>query len=265
MRSAGGILRLILNDGGAQDLRFEGGSQLVSIRMAEQLGDRVRLEQPVRTVERRADGKLRIETINTAYTADHLVVAMMPADTLRIHFVPGLPQRHTELARGWARLPRLPLLKLAVVYAKPFWREAGLNGAMQSDISPLQLVFDNSPEDGSLGVLSCFMSPAEAPHLADRKAREAGVIQELVRYFGPQAAKYTGYVEKDWALDPWSTGCITPLTPGLLSVGGPALREPVGPIHWAGTETSEIWCGFMDGAVRSGERAAKEVLAALAG
>jgi monoamine oxidase len=136
---------------------------------------------------------------------------------------------------------------------------------MQSDISPLQLVFDNSPEDGSLGVLSCFMSPAEAPHLADRKAREAGVIQELVRYFGPQAAKYTGYVEKDWALDPWSTGCITPLTPGLLSVGGPALREPVGPIHWAGTETSEIWCGFMDGAVRSGERAAKEVLAALAG
>ena len=50
--------------------------------------------------------------------------------------------------------------------------------------------------------------------------------------------------------------------PGLAAGYGPALRQPVGRIHWAGTETSTYWNGYMDGAVRSGERAAKEVLGA---
>jgi monoamine oxidase len=42
------------------------------------------------------------------------------------------------------------------------------------------------------------------------------------------------------------------------------LREPVGAIHWAGTETADQWTGFLDGAVRSGLRAADEVHRALA-
>ncbi len=123
---------------------------------------------------------------------------------------------------------------------------------MQSDRAPLQLVFDNSPENGSMGVLSCFLSVAEAPEFADRNVREARVLEELARYFGRQANEAVGYVEKDWATDPFSTGWITPLTPGILSESGPALREPTAPIHWAGTETAMAWCGFMDGAVRSG-------------
>lgn len=260
VRSAGGLLPLILNDGGAQDLRFDGGSQLLSIRMAEQLGSRVRLGQPVLAIDDQPGKPLRVTTRDRQYTADRVVVAMMPADTLRIRFTPELPKQRYDLAAGWARLPRLPLLKLAVTYKTPFWREKGLNGAMQSDVAPLQLIFDNSPPDASIGVLSCFMSPAEAPHLADRMAREKGVIAELVRYFGPEAAKPIGYIEKDWAVDPWATGCITPLTPGILSLTGPALREPTGRIHWAGTETSDQWCGFMDGAVRSGERVAAELV-----
>lgn len=260
VRSAGGLLPVILNDGGAQDLRFEGGSQLLSIRMAEQLGSRVRLGQPVLAIDDRPGKPLTVTTRDRRYTADRVVVAMMPADTLRIRFTPELPKQRHDLAAGWARLPRLPLIKLAVTYRTPFWRAQGLNGAMQSDVAPLQLVFDNSPPDASLGVLSCFMSPAEAPHLADRAAREKGVVAELVRYFGLAAAKPISYVEKDWALDPWSTGCITPLTPGILSLAGPALRAPTGRIHWAGTETSEQWCGYMDGAVRSGERVAAEIV-----
>ena len=134
---------------------------------------------------------------------------------------------------------------------------------MQSDRAPLQLVFDNSPENGSMGVLSCLLSVAEASEFADRNVREARVLEELARYFGKQAIEAVGYVEKDWATDPFSTGCITPLTPGILSESGPALREPTGLIHWAGTETAMAWCGFMDGAVRSGERAAAEIRAAL--
>jgi len=263
LRSGGGLLPIISNDGGAQDLRFDGGSQLISIRMAERLGTKLRMQQPVLQIDHSSQDAVRVTTTTGEYVADRVVVAMMPADTLRIRFLPELPRQRLDLARGWALLPRLPLLKLAVTYPTPFWRKVGLNGSMQSDIAPLQLVFDNSPNDASIGVLSGFMSPAEAPHLADRQAREAGVLRELMRYFGPQAGQPLGYVEKDWALDPWSTGCITPLTPGILSLSGPALRRPTGRIHWAGTETSDQWCGYMDGAVRSGERVAAEVQHAL--
>ncbi len=262
LRAAGGLLPLILNDGGAQDLRFEGGSQLLSIRMAEALAGRLRLGQPVHRIEH-GGPRVRVHTRDTVLSARHVVVAMMPSDTLRIRFEPDLPAARRGLSVGWARLPRLPILKLSVIYKTPFWRAMGLNGAMQSDRAPFQLVFDNSPRDGSLGVLSGFMSIAEAPDFAHRKVREEKVLEELARYFGKRALEAVGYVEKDWATDPFSTGCITPLTPGLLSKYGPALREPTGRIHWAGSETAEAWCGFMDGAVRSGERAAGEVREAL--
>jgi monoamine oxidase len=71
-------------------------------------------------------------------------------------------------------------------------------------------------------------------------------------------------LDKDWSADPWARGCPTSaMPPGVMSVHGPALREPNGRVHWAGTETSPEWNGYMEGAVASGERAAAEVLAAL--
>lgn len=263
IRSAGGLLPVILNDGGAQDQRIEGGSQVISTRMAAELGDRVLLGRPVLRIEDPPTGPMRVVTTQETFTADRVIVAMAPADTMRIEFAPGLPKPRLALASGWARLPRLPLLKAAMLYDTPFWRADGLNGAMQSDRSPIQLVFDNSPEDGSMGVLSCFLSIVECPHLADRAAREAGLREELARYFGPKALDAKGYVEKDWATDPWSTGCITPLTPGLLTAGGEHLRKPSGRIHWAGTESAKVWCGYMDGAISAGARTATEVIVAL--
>lgn len=263
LRSAGGLLPVILNDGGAQDRRIEGGSQVISERLAEPLGDRLVLGQPVLRIEDRAPRRMRVVTPVQTFTADRVIVAMAPADTMRITFQPELPSPRLALASGWARLPRLPLIKAAMLYREPFWRTEGLNGAMQSDRSPIQLVFDNSPEDGSMGVLSCFFSIVEAPHFADRTARERGLQEELARYFGPRALDATGYVEKDWSTDPWSTGCITPLTPGLLTAGGEHLRKPAGRIHWAGTESAKRWCGYMDGAISAGARAASEVIASL--
>ena len=264
LQSGGGLFRIASNEGGLQDLRFHGGSQRVSVKAAESLGQRVRLGEPVWSI---ADGSRRVEvrTPRATYHARRVVVAMAPADTLRVDFLTGLSPQRTELVRRWAQLPRLPLIKHSVLYEKPFWREAGLNGNVATDHAPLQLVFDNSPPDGSLGVLTCFLSPAEVPGLADREERARRVPVELARYFGPQALEAKGAVEKDWATDAWSTGCITPLTPGMLTAGGPALRDPVGKIHWAGTESATRGCGYMDGAVRSGEVVAAEVVAALRG
>jgi len=257
------LLPVILNDGGAQDQRIVGGSQVISERMAADLGDRVLLGRPALRIEDHARDRMRVVTPVETFTADRVIVAMAPADTMRIEFAPALPKARQELASGWARLPRLPLVKAAVLYKSPFWRADGLNGAMQSDRGAIQLVFDNSPEDASMGVLSCFLSVVECPQFADRKAREEGLKEELARYFGPKALDATGYVEKDWSADPWSTGCITPLTPGVLTAGGEYLRKPTGRIFWAGTESAKRWCGYMDGAISAGARAANEAHASL--
>tara|TARA_R110001592_G_scaffold57536_3_gene174645 strand:- start:972 stop:2423 length:1452 start_codon:yes stop_codon:yes gene_type:complete len=263
IQSSGGLLRIALNDNGLQDLRFVGGSQLVSINAAKALQGRVHLSEPVLEISDRPTEAVEVITGKGRYLADRVVVAMAPADTLRIDFKTGLSDQRKELVRRWAGLTKLPLIKHSVIYKHAFWRDAGFNGNVVTDRAPLQLVFDNSPQDASMGVLTAFLSAAEVPAMASEFDRARLVPQDLSRYFGPKALSSIGYVEKDWSTDPWSIGCITPLSEGILTSAGPALREPVGRIHWAGTESAEIGCGYMDGAVRSGERAAAEVLALL--
>ena len=262
LRSAGGLDPLISGTGGAQESRFEGGSQILSIRLAEELGDRVVLGAPVRRIRQTDPASVQVDTDSGSVRAERVVVAMMPSDTVRIHFEPELPEMRRALVHGWVRAPTIRALKIGVVYQTPFWREQGLSGLFTSDRSPLSMVFDNSPHDASRGVLGAMLSVSQWPELADSATRQQTISRELARIFGEQALEPVGYVEKDWAADPWSLGCVSPLPPGLLSRAGPALRKPVGRIHWAGTETSEIWCGYMDGAVRAGQRAAAEILSA---
>jgi monoamine oxidase len=91
--------------------------------------------------------------------------------------------------------------------------------------------------------------------------RRAAVLANLTKYFGPKAAKPRKYFESDWPAEVFSRGGPVGYTaPGALSEYGPALRRPFRRIHWAGTETSGYWVGYMDGAIRSGERVAAEVL-----
>ena len=87
------------------------------------------------------------------------------------------------------------------------------------------------------------------------------MLDTLVRYFGEQARTPTHYLENDWAAEPFILGApIATFPPGTLSAFGPALRAPVGRIHWAGTETALDSTGFMEGALESGDRVAQEVL-----
>ena len=89
------------------------------------------------------------------------------------------------------------------------------------------------------------------------------MLASLAGYFGPRAGKPIDVIEQDWSAEEWTRGCYgADLAPGVWTQFGPALREPIGRIHWAGTETASVWSGYMDGALTSGERAAAEVLAA---
>ena len=155
------------------------------------------------------------------------------------------------------------LYKVSAVYRRPFWRAAGLTGQVVSDTGPGRTTFDTSPADGSLGVLLAFVGGDDARAWQGRPAAAlfSAVVRNFERYFGPGARHPIGQAIMAWPLDPWALGGPTAYAPpGLLTDYGRALTRPDGRVHWAGTETATYWRGYMDGAVRSGERAAQEVI-----
>jgi monoamine oxidase len=259
VHSGGGLFTLAGVKGGAQELRFRGGSQLVAQRVAAELGGRVALSASVRRI--RQDGpSVTVETDRRRYHAGRVIVTLPPTLCGRVEFDPPLPGLRDQLTQ---RVPMGSVIKCEAVYAAPFWRDSGLTGQVTSDTGPVKVTFDNSPPDGTPGVLLGFIEGDDARRWGERPAaeRRAAVLESLARYFGPRALAARDYLEHDWSADPWTRGCYAGLMPpGVLTSYGTALRAPVGRIHWAGTETAEVWNGYMDGAVRSGERAAEEVL-----
>jgi monoamine oxidase len=105
---------------------------------------------------------------------------------------------------------------------------------------------------------------ARAYNRSSQSRRRAAVLEQFATYFGSRARKPRAFHETSWAGEQWTRGCPVGIpSTGTLVAYGRQLREPVGRIHWAGTETSTFWNGYMDGAVRSGERAAAEALSEL--
>ena len=263
LRSGGGVLRLIGVDGGAQQARVVGGSQLVAVRMAEQLGSAVLLGAPVRRIAQHQDG-IVAETPDTTVHTQRIIVTVPPTLSDRIDFAPALPSERDFLAQ---RMPHGGVVKVMAVYDRPFWRDAGLSGQGASDAQLVSATFDNSPPDGSPGVLLGFVHGDNAHRFARLAPdeRRAAVAECMAHLFGDEARSLTGYLELDWSAEPWTRGCYgAHLPPGAWTQFGEALRAPVGRIHWAGTETATVWAGYMEGAIEAGERAAGEALTALA-
>jgi monoamine oxidase len=257
--SAGSFDALIDVEGGGQQDRLVGGSQLLSQRLAEDLGDALIVSRPVRRIAQDGGG-LDVEADGFQARAHRVIVAVPPPLAARISFVPSLGGRRDQLTQ---RMPNGAITKCAAVYPEPFWREQGLSGQAVSDGGPVTTTFDNSPPDGSPGVLIGFIAGAEAiRHARLSEADRRGVVLKCFqRLFGEDAAQPGIYLETAWAEEEWSRGGpICSFGPGALARYGEALRQPAGRIHWAGTETATVWTGYMDGAVRSGERAAEEVL-----
>jgi monoamine oxidase len=261
--SGGGFDALIGTSGGAQQDRFVGGSQLVALRLAEALGDeRVALEAPVRRIAHGADG-VTVAADGLEVRARRAIVALPPTLAGRIAYDPPLPGFRDQLTQ---RMAQGTVIKCMAIYPEPFWRGEGLTGQGTSDVGPVRVTFDNSPPDGTPGVLLGFLEGRQARALGRRSPdeRRDAVVGCFVRMFGPRAAAPDGYVERVWADEEWTRGCYGCAMPtGAWTEFGPALRAPIGPLHWAGAETATVWSGYMDGAVSSGERAAADVVAAL--
>jgi monoamine oxidase len=261
IRSAGSLNTLLAIEGGYQQDLVVGGAQGMANALAAALGDAVRLSTPVTGIRRDARG-VDVEADGLVVHAGHAVVAVPPALASRLRYAPALP---IDRAQVLERMPAGSIVKMLLFYEDPFWRGDGLSGQAIAMGSPIELTLDASPPSASPGVLALFASGPHARRLGAWSAddRRHLATDVAVRWYGKAAANPIGYVDTDWGQEPWSIGCfMAHLAPGVLTQFGHTLRVPSGRIHWAGTETATVSHGAIDGAIRSGDRAAAEVLAA---
>lgn len=244
---------------GAQEERFVGGAQTIADRLAATFADRIVYNAPVKAIRHDAD-TITVLTEQETYKASRLVVTVPPILQNRIDFQPLLPAQRAQLIQ---RIPMGAVWKCYAIYPKPFWREQGLNGLAATPDGHLTVTFDNSPSDGSQGVLMGFVLGNQAKEFATLSDddRRVSALHSFATFFGPEALKPLRYLDHSFMNEEWSRGCYAGLMgPGVWTTLGRSLREPVGRIHWAGTETSDVWNGYIDGAVRSGERVANEIM-----
>jgi monoamine oxidase len=253
-----------IENGNQQD-RVVGGMQSMLDRIYERLGERVRLEAPVRSVVSGRGDKVTVRAEGLDVEARRVVMAVPPSLADPIEFDPPLPQERALL------LPRQPVgphFKISVVYAGAWWRAKGMTGQSLDAASPVGVTLDGCTTEAEPGILNVFIGgpPAFRFGRLPFAERRAAVVGALADRFGPEAGDPEEYIEQDWGGEPWTRGCmLAHFAPGVLTQFGPEMRRPTGQLHWAITDTAALGSGGVDGAVREGERAAAEVLEALAG
>jgi monoamine oxidase len=258
MKSGGGPARLMATIGGAQDSRVEGGTHQICERLAERIGDRLRLNTPVHTI-RQHDDHVAVRYTDGGVDARHVIVTLPPTLAGRLTYDPAMPPHRDSLTQ---QIPAGTVIKYQIGYDRPFWRNNGQSGGVLSLDHPVSLVFDNCPPSGNPGVLVAFIEGdhARAAQNLSPQERRRLVLDNLVTYFGEQAAQPFDLAERNWSTEPYTRGCYGGrLGTGVWTTLGPALSQPVGRIHWACSETASIWNGYMDGAIRAGRRAADEL------
>ncbi|KAG5818382.1 hypothetical protein H9Q71_001442 [Fusarium xylarioides] len=264
-KSGGGLLQMRSDrkDGG-QYLRIRQGTQFLSLGLASELPKGVvRLSSPVQIVQQ-SDRSIKVQSAGTTYSA-RKVITTVPGPALKnISFYPSLP----PVKRAWSEsLIYGYYTKAMMEFKSPFWVERGYCGLVQSFVGPAGVICDScSPKDNKY-VLTCFMGggPGRAWAALPEDGRIKALLEQIGKLYGginieDQFKSLNAY---EWVNDEWAGwGCpCTSLPPGVLdSLGGDGLRVPCGDLHFAGTETAGEWKGYMEGAIRSGERAAQEVV-----
>lgn len=259
--SAGGLTFAISGKGGSQDARPVGGMGALHRPIVAELGEALHLSQPVRQITQGADG-VTIDAADLTMRARRVIVAIPLAIATSIIYEPMLPVDRAFLHQ---RMPSGAVVKTSIIYDEPFWRADGLSGQSASPNSPATLTIDACTDTGDPGIMCVITEGSAARRLTklDEAERKAVIVGELVDRFGSKANAPLAFHEQNWTVDRYSGGGMIGHAPtGVLTEFGYTLRQPCGRVHWAGTESSAVMCGWIDGAIRSGERAAAEVAAA---
>ena len=261
-RAGTSLDNLLSTTGGAQQDRLHGNMAGLADRLAEGLGDRVRLDEPVRRIDWSGDGVI-VDTDKGRHTARRAILAIPPSQAARLDFAPDLPADRAGL---WMRMAPGACIKCVAQYETPFWREDGLAGQAVGPELTVRVAFDNTEQGREAGLLLGFIEGYEARVWSGRDPaeRRQAVLNSFAAWFGERALHPIDYVDQDWTAEPFSRGCYAALMgPGLWRTWGPVLRQPLGAIHMAGTETAVRYYGYFEGALDAAERAVAEVEAAL--
>ena len=263
-RAAGSLDALLeTSENGGQEFRVSGGAFQIARRLADSVGeDNVHLSTPVAHIQQDVDGA-RVQSVDGhVWRASRVVLATPPHLVSRITHAPALPSWRDQLGQ---RMPMGHLMKVVISYSQGFWRQKGFSGNLVSSKGPLCTVFDATSADGLSPAIVAFIGGSQATEWAARPAveRRLAVLQQLALAFHDDGAlDPIDYVEQDWAREPYNGGCpVARMNTGVMSTLAHRLRLPIGRLHFAGTELADSWTGYIDGAVQSGERAAREVVA----
>ncbi|XP_077001731.1 amine oxidase [flavin-containing] A isoform X2 [Tamandua tetradactyla] len=266
VKQCGGTTRIFSVTNGGQERKFVGGSGQVSERIMDLLGDCVKLKRPVTYIDQSGDNII-VETLNhELYECRYVISAIPPALTAKIHFRPELPAERNQLIQ---RLPMGAIIKCMMYYKEAFWKKKDYCGCMiiEDEEAPISITLDDTKPDGSLPAIMGFILARKANQLAKlhKEIRKRKICELYAKVLESQEAlQPVHYEEKNWCEEQYSGGCYTAyFPPGIMTQYGSVLRQPVGKIYFAGTETATQWSGYMEGAVEAGERAAREVLNAL--
>jgi len=262
---AGGLSPLLdASPGGGQEFKIVGGTQSLSIALAQDLD--VRLNTTVVVIDATSMAQEKLVSVKSldgrSFTARRVVVAVPPQLAAGIWYTPVLPANKAHLL---SRMSQGHLIKTVITYDKAFWRERGFSGEVVSSAFPLSICYDDMTPKGT-AALVCFVGARDARRLSpvSLSERQDAVIGALTRYFGDDAKQFSTYLERDWGLEDFTGGCpVGSMNAGTITQWGKELRAPHGPVHFGGTETATWWYGFMNGAIQAGERCAIEVLEAL--
>ncbi|KAE8299784.1 Amine oxidase [flavin-containing] [Larimichthys crocea] len=266
VKQCGGTMRIFSTTNGGQERKFLGGSSQISECMAKELGDLVKLQSPVYRIDQSGD-MVVVETVDKqTYKAKYVIVATPPGLNLKMHFNPELPPLRNQLIH---RVPMGSVIKCMVYYKENFWRKKGYCGSMviEEEGAPIGLTLDDTKPDGTVPAIMGFILARKCRKLSGltKEERLRKICEIYSRVLGTEEALHpVHYEEKNWCEEEYSGGCYTAyFPPGIFTQYGKVLREPVGRLYFAGTETATEWSGYMEGAVQAGERAAREVMCAL--
>lgn len=226
--------------------------------LAEDLGDRLRLNTPVRTIERRLGG-VRLASTTGSITARTALIAMPPMVASKLDFAPPLPVALEKALGVWQSGA---VIKMQVRYPTAFWRAKGLSGMVMWRDPPALFACDVS-KDGGHPALVVFVGGPLAlrwRELGDAALR-AEVTARLKEALGTDAGSFTDFSCRDWTDDRWSGGGYSDLIIDTSATDAEqTLLAGAPPVYFASSELSPSFPGYVEGAIVAGRIAAQQIL-----
>lgn len=247
-----------------QSFTIHGGSDTLPRAFAARLGDKIHYGMPAVKIEQDAAGVRVICSQagnHQTFAADYLICAIPFAVLKRVEVSPGFSP---EKQRAIAQLGNTSVVRVFMQTRKRFWRDEGLSGAATTDL-PIMTAYDKAHYlPGKRGLLEAYVAGARARRLAAMTASERMnfTVRQMEQILPAIREHYEGGASVCWDEDEWARGAYAWFKPGQMESFLPHIARPEGRVHFAGDHTSP-WPGWMNGALQSGARAAREVIQAV--